>query len=110
VIANPPYIMDAKGRSYRDGGDLLGGQVALDWARQALASLTPGGTMLLYTGAAVVKGEAPLMHALDEVCQSAGVELVIEETDPDVFGEELEQPAYADVERIALFCVTIRRR
>jgi methylase of polypeptide subunit release factors len=110
VIANPPYIMDAKGRSYRDGGDLFGGQVALDWARQALASLTPGGTMLLYTGGAVVKGEAPLMHALDEVCQSAGVELVIEETDPDVFGEELEQPAYADVERIALFCVTIRRR
>ena len=110
VIANPPYIMDPKGRSYRDGGDLYGGQVALDWARQALGSLAPGGAMLLYTGAAVVDGEVPLVRALHQACASAGAELVIEETDPDVFGEELDQPAYANVERIALLCVTIRRR
>ena len=110
VIANPPYIMDAKGRSYRDGGDLFGGQVPLDWARQALGSLAPGGTMLLYTGASVVDGEAPLARALLEACSSAGAELAIEETDPDVFGDELDQAPYANVERIAVLCVTIRKR
>ena len=53
MIANPPYMMDDAGRSYRHGGGLLGGEVSLDWASQALASLTPGGTLLLYTGAAI---------------------------------------------------------
>jgi hypothetical protein len=47
VIANPPYMIDAKRRTYRDGGDLLGGAVALDWAEQALQRLNPAGTMLL---------------------------------------------------------------
>ena len=108
VIANPPYIIDSKGRAYRDGGDLFGGQVALDWARQAVDSLAPGGTMLLYTGAAVVRGRAPLVDALQELCEAAGATLEIEETDPDVFGEELDQPAYAEVERIAVICATIR--
>ena len=54
-------------------------------------------TMLLYTGAAFTGGRAPLLDALRELDASVSVE----EIDPDVFGEELEQPAYAEVERIA---------
>lgn len=110
VIANPPYIMDANGRAYRDGGELLGGQVALNWTKQALGALSSGGTMLLYTGASVSKGEVPLVTALQETCASTSAEIEIEEEDPDVFGEELEQPAYADVERIAVIWATIRKR
>lgn len=110
VIANPPYVMDEPGRTYRDGGGLLGGEVALEWTRQALPSLAPRGTMLLYTGAAVADGEAPLVAALQALCASEGADLDIEETDPDVFGEELDQPAYADVERIAVICATIQKR
>jgi methylase of polypeptide subunit release factors len=109
VIANPPYMMDAGSRAYRDGGGLYGGQMALDWAQQALASLTPGGTMLLYSGASVVSGKVPLVSALQALCGSAGAALLVEETDPDVFGEELAQPAYAKVERIAVICATIRK-
>jgi hypothetical protein len=32
-----------------------------------------------------------------------------EELDPDVFGDELDRPAYAAVERIAAVLVTARR-
>ena len=52
VIANPPYIMDPASRAYRDGGELFGGAVALDWEKQGLQRLGPGGTALLYKGAA----------------------------------------------------------
>ena len=102
VIANPPYMIDASKRAYRDGGELLGGGVALDWVRQALASMAPGGTMLLYTGAAYEQGRAPLLEALQEACTRKRARLVIDELDPDVFGEELDNSAYATVERIAV--------
>ena len=101
VIANPPYMMDAAGRAYRDGGGVLGGAVALEWAKQALAKLAPGGSMVLYTGASYVGGTAPLLDALRCACDAAGAALAVEELDPDVFGEELRQPAYSAVERIA---------
>ncbi|HEY7807164.1 MAG TPA: methyltransferase [Croceibacterium sp.] len=108
VVANPPYMIDNARRSYRDGGDLFGGAVALDWAGQAMAKLAPGATLLLYTGVAVVAGASPLVSALERACADAGALLEIEEIDPDVFGEELEQPVYAEVERIAAIGVVIR--
>lgn len=101
VIANPPYMIDSKARDYRHGGGLLGGGVALDWTRQALGALAPGGSMLLYTGAAVTDGRTPLVEALQAACAETKAELVLEEIDPDVFGEELEEPPYRDVERIS---------
>ena len=109
VIANPPYIMDTGRRAYRDGGELYGGQVARDWTRQALETMASNGTMLLYSGAAFVNGHSPLIDALRSACTEAGADLHLEETDPDVFGEELAEPAYAKVERIAVICATIRK-
>jgi methylase of polypeptide subunit release factors len=109
VIANPPYMMDSAGRAYRDGGALLGGAVALDWIEKALGRVPRGGTMLLYTGAAVVDGEAPLVRAIERICEAAGASAEIHEIDPDVFGDELAQPAYRDVERIAAIGAVIRR-
>ena len=38
-----------------------------------------------------------------------GWEWRYEELDPDVFGEELEVPAYRQVERIAAVLLTLRR-
>ena len=108
IIANPPYMIDAAGRSYRDGGDLFGGQVALDWARQALEQLQPGGAMLLYTGAAFVDGQAPLIAELERMCAETGSTVDIAEIDPDVFGEELDQPHYTPVERIAAIGAVLR--
>lgn len=106
VIANPPYIIDSAGRSYRDGGGLLGGAVALDWVDQAISKMAPGGAMLLYTGAAFVDGDSPFLAALESRC--AGAELSLEEIDPDVFGEELNEASYAKVERIAVIGAVIR--
>jgi methylase of polypeptide subunit release factors len=103
IIANPPFIADAKGRDYRDGGEMLGAGLSLDWARQSLDRLSPGGTMLLYTGSPIIAGEDRLLGALAELAEEADASLRYEELDPDIFGEELEQPAYAEAgaERIA---------
>lgn len=102
VLANPPYIIDAQGRAYRDGGDLYGGGLALEMARQAIGVLAPKGRLLLYTGASIVGGRNLLGEALEELARQHALCLTSYETDPDVFGEELSSPAYADVERIAL--------
>ncbi len=107
VVANPPYMADEGHRTYRDGGDLIGGELSRLWTEQALTALRPGGTLLLYTGAAFVDGHSPLIEAISETCAAAGVVPVIEEIDPDVFGEELDRPAYASVERIAAIGVRI---
>ena len=109
LIANPPYLMDASVRTYRDGGGLLGGAVSLDWVSQGLRKLRPEGTILLYTGAAYVDGRSPLIAAISHTCASSGADLSVVEIDPDVFGEELSEEAYADVERIAALGIKIRR-
>lgn len=111
VIANPPFIADPKGRDYRDGGTMLGAGLSLDWARQSLGRLAEGGTMLLYTGSPIVAGEDALLSALAELADETGATLRYEELDPDIFGEELEQPAYAEAgaERIAAVGAILRR-
>ena len=110
LIGNAPYLMDASGRAYRDGGELLGGAVSLDWIRQGLAKLSSGRTMLLYTAAAYVDGQAPLLSAIQEKCREGGASLTIDEIDPDVFGEELREPGYENVERIAAVGIVIHSR
>jgi methylase of polypeptide subunit release factors len=101
VIANPPYIVDEEGRDYRDGGDMHGARLSLDWTLAAARRLEPGGHMLLYTGSAIVDGRDRLREALERDLPALGCTLRYREIDPDVFGEELEKPAYGDVERIA---------
>lgn len=107
MIANPPYIIDNLGRSYRDGGNLFGGAISLDWIRQGLKTVRPGGRILMYTGAAYVDGRAPLLAAIEEECLAADAAFTVEEIDPDVFGEQLLEPGYKRVERLAAVGVTI---
>jgi len=97
LIANPPYIVDRDGPAYRDGGAMNGAALALEWA---LAGARRG-DVLLYTGAAIVDGEDALRAALEAALPALGRTLRYEELDPDVFGEELDAPAYQGVERIA---------
>lgn len=107
VIANPPYLVDAAHRLYRDGGGLMGGEVALNWVRQAFERGVGDRTMLLYTGCAFVGGRSPLLDAIEPLARAIGASLEIEELDPDVFGETLLEPAYATVERIAAVGIII---
>ncbi|MET0373280.1 MAG: class I SAM-dependent methyltransferase [Rhizorhabdus sp.] len=109
VLANPPYIVDAAGRDYRDGGAMHGGSVALDMARAAVSRLALGGRLILYTGSAIVDGEDRLAEALAALGREGGCTLRYREIDPDIFGEELDQPAYADVERIAVVAAIFQR-
>lgn len=102
LIINPPYIADPLGRAYRDGGALHGGEAALAMAQEAAEYLAPGGRIILYTGAAIVDGRSPLRQALARLAERAGLRFRYKEIDPDVFGEELANDAYAKVERIAL--------
>jgi methylase of polypeptide subunit release factors len=101
VVANPPYIGSNSGRTYRDGGDMLGARMSFDWARAAAQRLSPGGRLLLYTGSAIVAGEDRFRTALAEMLDAEGCDLRYDELDPDVFGGQLRHPAYFTVERIA---------
>ncbi|HYJ84136.1 MAG TPA: methyltransferase [Allosphingosinicella sp.] len=101
VIANPPFVADPAKRLYRDGGDMHGARLSLDWALAAARRIEPGGTVLLYTGSAISEGRDALREALAEQLPELGCTLRYAEIDPDIFGELLDQPAYEDVERVA---------
>ena len=73
-----------------------------------IGNMAPGGTMLLYSGAAFVDGEAPFLAELENRCVRADAVLEYREIDPDVFGEELDEAPYARVERIAAIGAVIR--
>ena len=109
ILANPPYILDPQGPAYRDGGDMHGGRLSLDWARAAMARLAPGGMLILYTGSAIVDGRDGLGEALEAAAGEAGCGLRYREIDPDVFGEQLELEPYQDVERIAVVAAVASR-
>jgi hypothetical protein len=77
--------------------------------RAALPRLAPGGTLLLYSGVAIIEGEDPLRDAARQVMAGSGWSWRYEEIDPDVFGEELDNPAYADADRIAAVLLSVTR-
>ena len=110
ALLNPPYIVDADERTYRHGGAMHGGQLSLDLATEALDRLADRGRLILYTGSAILDGHDPLRHALGEAARAHRCDLRYREIDPDVFGEELDDPAYADVDRIALVAAIFTRR
>jgi methylase of polypeptide subunit release factors len=107
VIANPPYMRDTSARTYRDGGGSHGEALAVRIVREAIARLSPGGTLILYTGSAIVDGRDVFRSSVTPLLASLQYEY--EELDPDVFGEELDQPAYQDVDRIAAVGLRVQR-
>lgn len=110
IIANPPYMHDHAGRTYRHGGGSYGEALSVRIVREALPRLAASGTLLLYTGAPIVGGVDKFYEStrplLAEHKRVAHVEY--EELDVDVFGEELSMAAYAEVERIAAVALTVR--
>lgn len=114
IISNPPYLADPAQRAYRHGGERLGRALAVRIGAEALGHLAPGGRLLLYTGVAIVNGEDAFlaeMHALlADKAPGREFDWSYSEIDPDVFGEELEQPVYAHVDRIAAVGLTVTRK
>jgi len=101
AVANPPFVADPAGRLYRDGGGLRGVRLSLDWTLAAARRIEPGGSILLYTGSAIVDGRDALLEALSDNLPAHGCGLRYSELDPDIFGELLDQPGYEEAERVA---------
>ena len=109
VVSNPPYLADPAERTYRHGGGDLGAGLSLAIVEAALPRLSPGGTLLLYTGAAIVNGHDAFRLAVAGRCVAADVSWEYHELDPDVFGEELLNGPYVEADRIAAVVLTATR-
>ena len=101
VVANPPYIADPARRTYRDGGGDHGAGLSVAILDAALPRLRPGGRLVLYTGIAILDGVDPFLATVAARLAGWDGRWSYREIDPDVFGEELDEPAYADADRIA---------
>lgn len=109
IVTHPPFMMAGGARTYRDGGDLYGGRLSLEWAREGMGLLSPGGRLILHTGVSIVEGRDVVLEALRDCVPATGWQFDYRELDPDIFGEELDQPAYAEVERIAAIGLVLTR-
>jgi methylase of polypeptide subunit release factors len=109
IVANPPYLNDSAQRVYRHGGGEWGEGLSERIVREGLPRLAPGGRLVLYTGAAIVHETDPLLEALRPHLQDLGWAWTYWELDPDVFGEELAEPAYTGAERIAAVALVVQR-
>jgi len=109
ILSNPPYLVDPGERAYRHGGGPLGAGLSLAILDTALQRLAPGGTLLLYTGVAMVDGRDPFLEAVRTRLDGQDVAWRYRELDPDVFGEELEAGVYAHTDRIAAVVLTVTR-
>ncbi|WP_376088578.1 iron-containing redox enzyme family protein [Roseomonas sp. CCTCC AB2023176] len=56
IVSNPPYLLDPARRAYRHGGGALGEGLAVAILDAALGRLARAGTLVLYTGVAIVGG------------------------------------------------------
>ena len=101
IVSNPPYLLDREQRAYRHGGGELGAGLSIAVVEEAIRRLAPGGTLLLYTGVAMVASADPFRIAIEPRLRAANFTWSYEEIDPDVFGEELDNPAYGFCDRIA---------
>lgn len=109
IVTHPPFMIDSGRRAYRDGGDLYGARLSLEWVVQGLALLALGGRLVLHTGVSIVDGRDVLREALRERLPAIGVRLDYRELDPDIFSEDLDQPGYERVERIAAVGLVVER-
>ena len=92
IVANPPYLNDPAQRAYRHGGGRHGSLLSLRILEAALGRLRPGGRLVLYTGVAILDGVDPFLAAAHRAAGRLAGHWRYREVDPDVFGEELEEP------------------
>jgi SAM-dependent methyltransferase len=110
IIANPPYMSDESGRAYRDGGAHLGLDLSIRIFNTAFEHLAPQGTLILYTGVAMTSQSDPFLSTIMPLLAGVNCTWTYEEIDADVFGEELEMPAYSQAHRIAAVGLVVRRQ
>lgn len=109
IVSNPPFMIDPQRRRYRDGGGEHGHDLPLAVLDTALHRLAPGGSLVLFSGTGIVDGHDPLLAEAATRLAGTGFAWRYREVDPDVYGENLDDPSYAHAERIAV-CVLIAER
>ena len=109
IVANPPYLNDKGERTYRHGGGSHGAALSLAIIDAAIPRLRPGGKLVLYTGVAILEGDDPFHDAAAGKLVGWEGSWRYREMDPDVFGEELDEPAYVDADRIAAVLLTVTK-
>lgn len=109
IVSHPPFMIDPARRAYRDGGDLWGGKLSLDWTRAAIGKLAPGGRFIMHTGVSIVDGRDVVRDAVREAMPATGYRYDYRVLDPDIFGDELDKPSYAGVDRIAAIGLCVDR-
>jgi len=110
IVSNPPFVVDPDGRRYRHGGGERGAELSRRIVEEGLARLRPGGRLLLYTGVALSGTDD---HFLDSIRARLDAECTswsYEELDPDIFGGQLGEAGYEEVERIAAVWLQARKR
>ena len=110
VLSNPPYILDPDKLRYRHGGDMRGAGLSLQIVDAALERMAPGGTLLLYTGIAIVDGRDEFLETIRPRLEAACASWRYEELDPDIFGGQLDCEGYEEVERIAAVWLRATKR
>lgn len=112
VLASPPYLIDPQHRTFRHGGGELGTGLGVRVVEEALQRLAPGGRLLMCTGAPVVEGADVLWRHLQPLLARAqaeyGASYRYSLIHPDICGTELQQPDYAEVERLAAVSLSLQ--
>jgi methylase of polypeptide subunit release factors len=109
IVANPPYLLDKAKRVYRHGGGQLGADLSLAIVDTAIERLNANGTLLLYTGVAIVDGHDAFLSEVAIRLNFAGFTYEYKEIDPDIFGEELNNDSYSMADRIAAVVLTAQK-
>ncbi|BFU45248.1 methyltransferase [Krasilnikovia sp. MM14-A1004] len=109
IVSNPPFMADPQRRAYRDGGGPRGHDLPLAVLDTAVHRLAPGGSLVLFSGTGITDGRDPLLAAAAQRLDGTGLRWTYREVDPDVYSENLDQPAYAHADRIALAVLTVTR-
>jgi methylase of polypeptide subunit release factors len=110
IVCNPPFMVDAAKRPYRDGGGDIGAELSLRILKESLSRLNSGGRLLLYTASPVIDGEHLFFRLAKPALEQSGLLHHYEEIDPDIFGEELQGDAYRRVDRLAAVLLTVSVR
>jgi hypothetical protein len=110
ILSNPPYMLDPQALTYRHGGGQHGAELSIRIVHAAMDRLQPGGSLLLYTGVAIVDGVDPFLAAIRGRLDADADVWAYEELDPDIFGGQLDCDGYERVERIAAVWVHAVRR
>ena len=101
IVSNPPYILDEDERPYRHGGGERGAEISRRIVEEGLERLRPGGSLMLYTGVALSGPDDHFLDSVRPLLERVCGNWHYEELDPDIFGGQLGEPGYEEVERIA---------